>query len=104
MSQAVQMGQMTISCPTRAIVCFGPATPTTGMRGGEFFQVVIDPFFASPSGEYIRFDLQRPNAEGQEVCEMHGWQRIAALTICEALAEVGPKGDESITMNAVIEG
>lgn len=76
----------------------------TGSQAGDFFQVVIDPFFASPSGEFIRFDLKRrPDDNSNEICEMHGWQRIAALTICEVLAEVGPAGDETIVMRSVVK-
>ena len=37
----------------------------------------------SPGGDYIRF-----NAEKE--CEVHGWQRVAAITVCEVLDE-GPE-------------
>lgn len=101
MSDAVHMADLVIKGRTRAIVCFGPANPMTGPRAGELFQVVIDPDFVSPSGEYIRFDLVRADA-AQELCEIHGWQRIAALTICEVLAELGndEKG-QTVVMRSV---
>lgn len=64
----------------RAIVMFGPATATSGMRAGEFYQVTLDPATVSPGGGFIRFGLN----EGDEI---HGWQRIDALTVCEILGE-----------------
>ena len=78
----VHMDTIEIKAKTRAILCFGPATDTTGFRAGEYFQVVIDPEMVSPAGVYIRF-----NADTE--CEVHGWQRIDALTVCEVLDE-GP--------------
>lgn len=66
----------------RAIVKFGHAHPSMGERGGEFFQVVIDPNMCSPSGEYIRFDQRF-----QQHSEIHGWQRVTAITVCEVLGD-----------------
>lgn len=101
MSEAVHMADLEINGRTRAIVCFGPANPMSGTRPGEFFQVVIDPDFVSPSGEYIRFDLVRPGAE-QEPCEIHGWQRVAALTVCEVLETLGEdENGQTVVMRAV---
>ena len=77
------MADISITGKTRAIICFGPATSVTGMKAGEYFQVIINPEMVSPGGDYIRF-----NADAE--CEVHGWQRIDALTICEGLEE-GPE-------------
>ena len=82
-----------------AIICFGPLTPTTGTRAGSFYQAVIDPSKVSPCGQYIRFDAD-------DICEVHGWQRIDSLTICSVLAEEEngalpselPQSNEPITM------
>lgn len=64
-----------------AIVKFGPAGfPTDGLRPAEYFQVTIDPRYVSKSGEYIRFG----QTAGDEIM---GWQRVAALTVVEVLAE-----------------
>lgn len=62
----------------RAIVMFGPATPTSGTKPATYYQVVIDPAMVSPSGNYIRFGT----GEGDEI---FGWQRVDALTVCEVL-------------------
>lgn len=61
-----------------AIVCFGPATVTTGMAPGHYYQVTIDPAQISPSGDFIRFG----NSKGDEIV---GWQRCGALTVVEVL-------------------
>lgn len=61
-----------------AIVCFGPATATTGMRSGEFFQVTIDPNMVSPLGGYLRFGRHAGD-------EIQGWQRIDGITVMETL-------------------
>ena len=96
MSEAVQMDTVTLGKRTRAIVCFGPATPVTGMRPAEYYQVVIDPDMASPGGDYIRFDSRTDENE------IHGWQRVGAITICEVLEELepDPKG-QTINMRAI---
>lgn len=70
---------------TRAIVMFGPATPSSGMRPGEFYQVTIDPTKVSPSGKYIYFGAN----DGDQI---HGWQRIQGLTVCEVLATADDAG------------
>lgn len=93
--EPIVMADMLLDSRTRAIVCFGPATAVSGMRAGEYYQVVIDPDMASPGGEYIRFN------QGPE-CELHGWQRISALTICEVLEVLEPAKDgQTITMRAI---
>lgn len=94
---SVTMQDVRVAVKTRAIVCFGPATDSTGMRPGELFQVTIDPNMASPGGDYIRFD-------GRAEDEIHGWQRISALTICEVLhEEEAGNVVEPITMRAVVK-
>ena len=75
----VVMAPLEITRPVRAIVQFGPAHVYSGMKGGEYFQVVIDPNMKSPGGDFIRFDQKVQGGE------MHGWQRVAALTVCEVL-------------------
>ena len=98
MSESVTMGPLVIDGKCRAIICFGPATPITGYRSGEYLQVTIDPEMASPGGDYIRFDQRDQAAEN----EVHGWQRIDALTVCEVLSKGDPSG-ESVTMRAIIK-
>lgn len=80
-----------------AIVCFGPLTDTTGFQAGAFYQVLIDPQRISPCGKFIQF-IQ------DDVCQLHGWQRVDALTICSVLSDGQteiPKNDNPITMRAV---
>lgn len=103
MSEAVHMADLEMKGITRAIVCFGPATPVTGMRAGDYFQVVIDPEMVSPGGDYIRFSAAPPKDNPHaEVSEIHGWQRIAAMTVCEVLDE-GPANSlgKSVVMRAI---
>ncbi len=97
----VTMSDMSFSKKVVAIVKFGPATPTSGMRPAEYFQVTIDPSYCSPSGEYIRFGKN----DGDEIV---GWQRVDALTVCEVIAEwIGDakpditKTEGAVTMRAV---
>lgn len=78
----VHMEEREFAKRTRAIVQFGPATPVSGFKAGEFYEVVIDPDMTSPSGEYIRFQGNLPCGN-----EIHGWQRVEALTVCEVLQE-----------------
>lgn len=66
-----------------AIVQFGPATPQSGFRAGEYYQVTIDPNMVSPSGTHIRFGLY----PGDEIV---GWQRIGAMTVAEILSHDAP--------------
>lgn len=68
-----------ITRKTGAIIMLGAPTENSGMRLGEYFQATLDPDMVSPSGEYLRFDqtIQRG--------ELHGWQRIECLTVCELL-------------------
>lgn len=100
MSDSVTTVPRAISSKTRAIVCFGPATATSGFRSGEYFQVTIDPAMASPGGDYIRFDQRHPEDEN----EIHGWQRVDALTICEVLHVANKGCGESITMREIVKG
>lgn len=102
----IEMGPLEITEKTRAIVSFGPATEVSGFRPGEFFQVTIDPNMVSPSGEFIRFDSRFQEGE------MHGWQRVEALTVWEVLGaapdyEKAPEGYQAeegakVTMRAVL--
>lgn len=87
---------LVIDGPTRAIVCFGPATEVSGFKAGEYYQVVIDPARASPDGQYIRFDSRENDNE------IHGWQRCEAITVCSVLQKISvdPKG-ETVTMRAI---
>lgn len=85
----IEMTPINIAKPVVAIVMFGPATETSGMRTAEYYQVTLDPAYVSPNGEYIRFGLH----PGDEII---GWQRIKALTICEILAAVPEDGKTEI--------
>lgn len=76
--QTVAMVEKEITERRRCIVCFGPATPTTGMRAGDYYQVTVDPNAVSPSGKYIRFGLYQGD-------EIQGWQRVEAMTVLEDL-------------------
>lgn len=69
----------------RAIVMFGPATTVSGTRPGTYYQVTIDPAMVSPGRDYIRFGAH-------EADEIHGWQRIDGLTVCEVLGEYAEDG------------
>lgn len=69
----------------RAIVMFGPATETSGYKAGTFYQVTIDPAMVSPGGLFIRFGTH----EGDEI---HGWQQVSGLTVCEILGEYAEDG------------
>lgn len=80
----------------RAIVMFGPATPTCGTRAGTFYQVTIDPAMVSPGGDYIRMGSH----EGDEI---HGWQRVDGLTVCEILGEYGVDGSYPTADSAVAQ-
>jgi len=72
--------ELEISEKTGAIIMFGPPSDHSGMRPAEYFQVTLDPNMVSPSGEFIRFDQLIQGGE------LHGWQRIACLTVCDVLA------------------
>jgi hypothetical protein len=98
------MAPLPIKAKVRAIVMFGPATPSSGLRPAEYFQVTIDPNTVSPKGDYIRFGLYA----GDEIV---GWQKVEAMTVCEILGEtdeapIRPEGysvspDAIVTMRAV---
>lgn len=72
-----------ISKPVRAIVMFGPPTVSSGFRAGEFYEVVLDPNMLSPGGNYLRFD------QSFQDTEIHGWQSVDGLTLCEILRDEG---------------
>lgn len=100
---SVEMALVTYIGRTRCIVCYGPATPTTGMRAGDYYQVTIDPNVCSPSGQYIRFGLYK----GDEIV---GWQRVDCITVVEslglsddpALLKVDSDPSASVVLNTVI--
>lgn len=100
----VVMEQQEFRKKVLAIVRFGPATPTDGVRPAEFYQVTIDPNMVSPGGGYIRFGLYGGD-------EIQGWQKVSSMTVCEVLggttaqplATQGYKEDPkaSVTMRVV---
>ena len=100
--------QITIDKRVSAIVRFGPPTETDGFRPGEYGQCIIDPNMCSPMGDYIRFDQ---TAQGGE---LHGWQRVKGITVCEILGDAPPMehppaGYEAferatVTMRAIVRG
>jgi hypothetical protein len=95
MSEVV-MQEKEFAKKTRAIVKFGAADPTSGWRSGEYFQVTINPDLVSPGGKYIRFDARAGD-------EIHGWQRIEAMTVCEVLEEFEDEvKDKPVVMRAVV--
>lgn len=75
----VTLHELVIPQPTRAIICFGPPTDMIGMKAGVFFEVIIDPNMVSPGGAFIRFE------QSFQKGEVHGWQRVNGITICEIL-------------------
>ncbi len=77
----MQTISLEITRKLRAIIMFGPPTDHSGMRPAEYYQVTLDPNMVSPSGEFIRFD------QTFQAGEIHGWQRIECLTVCEILGE-----------------
>lgn len=77
----MQTKLLEITRKLRAIIMFGPPSEMAGLRPAEYFQVTLDPNMVSPSGEFIRFDQTIQGGE------MHGWQRIACLTVCELLGD-----------------
>ena len=96
---SVLMTASEITKKTVAIVKFGPASATDGLRPAEYFQVTIDPAMAR--GDFIRFGAN----QGDEIM---GWQRLGAITIVQVLGEwidgSPPEmeiGESSITMMAV---
>ena len=62
----------------RAIVMFGPDTPTAGFRAGTYYQVTLDPAMVSPGGGFIRLG-------SHPMDEINGWQKIDGLTVVEVL-------------------
>lgn len=81
MSQTIDCEEITITSKKRVILQFGPPSITSGFRTAEYFEAILDPNMLSPGGDYIRFDQRIQN------CELHGWQRVAALTVCEVLGD-----------------
>lgn len=79
--KVITVSQEEITSKKRAIVQFGPPTTTSGFRAGEYYQCTLDPDMVSPSGEFIRFDASIQGGE------LHGWQRIEAITVCEILGD-----------------
>ena len=77
----IEMDWQTIDRKVRAIVQFGLATGTSGMRPAEYYQAVIDPNMVSPAGDYIRFGQYKGD-------ELVGWQRVEAMTVCEVLGDI----------------
>ena len=80
MTEIINMVNVDIEKKVIAIVMFGPALPSSGMRPAEYYQVTIDPDQLSPSGQYIRFGMNQGD-------EINGWQLVSALTVCEILQE-----------------
>ena len=79
-----------------AIVRFGPSGfNTDGFKAGEYYQVTIDPFRVSPSGEFIRFGQHGNSMDGRSD-ELCGWQRCAALCVVEILGEYTDDGTEPV--------
>ncbi len=98
--------QIEITRPVSAIVMFGPPSQTDGFRIGTYHQCVIDPNMVSPGGGYIRFESTTQNGE------LHGWQRIEAITVCEILGDAPeqkyPEGvtvsdDAKVTVRAIVK-
>lgn len=87
----ISMSDKEITKKCVAIVMFGPATQTSGTRPAEYYQVTLDPKFVSPNGEFIRLGRN----PGDEII---GWQRIAALTVCEIIADYPEDGEVEIPM------
>ena len=82
-AEFVEMESVTIDKRVYAIVRFGPASPVDGYDGRMFLQALIDPNMVSPQGDFIRFDQRfQPNTE------IHGWQRVDAITVCEILGDM----------------
>lgn len=89
----VIMADKTFNKKTVAIVMFGPATPTRGLKPAEYYQVTIDPAMVSPSGDYIRFGSH----QGDEIL---GWQRVEGITVIETLAEWDGDSPPEMTIGA----
>lgn len=69
----------------RAIVMFGPPTVSSGFKAGEYFSAILDPNMLSPGGGYLRFE-----SAIQPGSEIHGWQKVSGLTVCEILEHLPP--------------
>tara|TARA_R110000868_G_scaffold3733_2_gene23102 strand:- start:1238 stop:1552 length:315 start_codon:yes stop_codon:yes gene_type:complete len=80
----IETEEMIIDRPVSAIIRFGFPMSTDGFRPGEYLQCTIDPNMVSPGGEFIRFD------QIYQKGELHGWQRIAGITVCEILGDAPP--------------
>jgi hypothetical protein len=74
-----------IEKPTACIVTFlgAPGRPI-------YYEVVIDPRSASPSGRMLRMDASKG-------CEIHGWQEIGSLVVVEVLKEFEPDEFDAMT-------
>jgi len=75
---SILMTSTEITKKTVAIVKFGPASSTDGLRPAEYYQVTIDPNMVR--GDFIRFG-QNPGDE------LMGWQRLEAITVVQVLGE-----------------
>lgn len=79
---AIKLHEIEITAPTKAIICIG--IPTESMQKfGVYFETVLDPQMLSPAGDMLRFE--QPLQGG----EVHGWQRVAELTVIELLGAPG---------------
>lgn len=74
----IKLHDIEVKEPTKAIICMGIPSESNP-RFGTYFECVLDPNMASPGGEMLRFDQQ------QQRGEVHGWQRVADLTVIELL-------------------
>lgn len=97
MQQMLELKDYDFDKPTLAIVCFGPATPSTGLRPADYYQVTIDPNCCSPSGKYIRFGLYRGD-------EITGWQRVEAMTVVEILGDSDKTLPDDLTGYKKVDG
>lgn len=86
--ESVRMVDKSIKRKVSAILQFGPATPQSGFRAGEYYQAVIDPNMVSPNGSHIRFGAYRGD-------EINGWQRVAAMTVAEVLSDEVPQMNQT---------
>ena len=75
---AIHLTEVTITEKVHAIIMAGIPSDSVH-KWGTYYQCVIDPNMVSPGGAMIRFDQ---TFQGGEV---HGWQRVNAITVCEIL-------------------
>jgi len=88
----IELNEITITEPTRAIICMGIPSELNP-RFGTYYECVLDPQMLSPDERMLRFDQ---TVQGGEV---HGWQRVAELTVVELLGTVPePARPEGVTL------